>query len=206
MAVADGGLRQEPRGLRAGQYGRRCAAAGGTAATTAGFNGKRASGRKSQFGERCAGVRLRSRCFLGDACSLWLACRNHPFASDHVAAPVPWSANARYGSRLTRWSSGLAGPRRLEEASTVIGRARYNGDMWQSPGTVPPDATRVGGGSGGTRALQIFRFGEMIHPFRRRPRWLASHKTAKSCGATAGWVGLLGRRRTARRYMKEGYP
>src|SRR6267378_1970843 len=42
------------------------------------------------------------------------------------------SENARYGSRLTRWSSGLAGPRRLEEASTVIGRARYNGDMWQS--------------------------------------------------------------------------
>src|SRR5205809_8031182 len=45
---------------------------------------------------------------------------------------LPWSANARYGSRLTRRSSGLAGPRRLEEATTVIGRARYNGDMWQS--------------------------------------------------------------------------
>ncbi len=123
MAVADGGLRQEPRGLCAGQSGRRCAAAGGAAATTAGFKGKRASGRKSQFGERCAGVRLRSRCFLGDACSLWLACRNHPFAHDHVATPLTWSENARYGSRLTRWSSGLAGPRRqLDDADDVLGR------------------------------------------------------------------------------------
>src|SRR6267143_899156 len=105
MAVADGGLRQEPRGLCAGQYGRRCAAAGRAAATTAGFKGKRASGRKSQFGERCADVRLHSRCFLGDPCSLWLACRNHPFAHDHVATPLLCSANARYGSRLTRCSS-----------------------------------------------------------------------------------------------------
>src|SRR6266699_6839286 len=113
MAVADGGLRQEPRGLCAGQYRRRCAAARGVAATTAGFKGKRASGRKSQFGERCAGVRLRSRCFLGDACSLWLACRNHPFAHDHVATPLPWSANARYGSRLTRHAAWPAcDPRR----------------------------------------------------------------------------------------------
>src|SRR5437870_3301708 len=184
MAVADGGLRQEPRGLRAGQYGRRCAAAGGTAATTAGFNGKRASGRKSQFGERCAGVRLRSRCFLGDACSLWLACRNHPFAYDHVATPLPWSANARYGSRLTRWSSGLAGPRRLEEASTVIGRARYNGDMWQSPGTVPPmppgsAADRAGPGPGSsaiqrrlefvdTLAFMLWQFGDPEFQPRRR--------------------------------------
>ena len=42
-----------------------------------------------------------------------------------VPTPLPCSANARYGSRLTRCSSRLAGPRRLEEASPVIGRARF---------------------------------------------------------------------------------
>src|SRR6266480_7858552 len=101
-----------------------------------------------------------------------------------VATPLPRSANARYGSRLTRWSSGLAGPRRLEEASTVIGRARYNGDMWQSPGTVPlmplgSAADRAGPGPGSsaiqrrlefvdTLAFMLWQFGDPEFQPRRR--------------------------------------